>query len=98
MDISRKEKYLYLNRLIGKIYKTLPLFEVENMLPSNYLNDLIFEIHSANDIFNGILIEIIVKLNSLNKPNISHGKLRKIILECTNMIVKMLDEMKGDRE
>jgi hypothetical protein len=75
------------------VFKVIPLFEVDNKLPLEYVDDLIRDIHSANDLFDGILIEILVKINSLKDKKINHRIVRKIILECTNIINKMIDNI-----
>lgn len=95
---TNKDKIIYLSRLIGKVFKTLPLFEIDNKLPIVYVNDLIYDIHSANDLFDGILIEILVKINSLKLKNINHRIVKKDILECTNILNKMIDEIEKEVE
>jgi len=95
---TTKEKIIYLSRLIGKVFKVIPLFEIENKLPLEYINDLIRNIHSANDLFDGILIEILIKVNSLKGKKINHHIVKKVILECTNIINKMIDSIEKEGE
>lgn len=91
--IDNKTKILYLELLIKKIFKILPLFEE---CPDNifvYLGGLIIDICSANNLFDGILIETIVKLNSLKINKLSHKEVRKIVLETTNIVDKIRKDL-----
>jgi len=67
----------------------LPLFEDSPESIYVYLGGLIIDIDSANHLFNGILIEPIIKLNSININKLSHKQIRKIILETTNIVDKI---------
>lgn len=98
LEFTNKEKIIYLSRLIGKVFKVIPLYETNNLLPLDYVDDLIRDIYSANDLFNGILIEILVKINSIKIKNVNHKTVRKIILECTNIINKMIDNLEKEVE
>ena len=91
IDISNENKIIWLNGLINKIFKILPMVETNGMdLSRVYINALIYEIASANDIFfNGELTELIPKLNILMKEDLLHSEIRKLIFECTSLVEKI---------
>ena len=91
IDISNENKIIWLNGLINKIFKILPIVETNGMdLSRVYINALIYEIASANDIFfNGELTELIPKLNILMKEDLLHSEIRKLIFECTSLVEKI---------
>ena len=85
------ELNIYLKNLKGKIYKILPLYETQDILVVKvYHNATLLNLSSADRIFEGILIEILVKLNEIDFDNMEHIKIRKIILESISMVDKML--------
>lgn len=90
-----KEKIIYLRNLKGKIYKILPLYEGENgiLVSKIYCDGLLMNINSANQIFEGIFVEILIKLNEINFTTMNHYNIRKIILEAVNMSERMLKEL-----
>lgn len=94
--IDTKTKILYLNSLIGKVYKILPLYENEtNEIFKIYLGGLLIDINSANVLFDGILIDLIVKIHSIYVNDFDHKQVRKIVLECTNLVKKIRGELES---
>lgn len=93
--INDSTKKLYLKRFIGKIYKILPMFEESGFISDIYIYGVLLDINSANELFDGILIEVIVKINSLYKAHLTHRQIKKIVLECTNML-KAIEEGLSD--
>jgi hypothetical protein len=90
-----KEKEIYLSHLIGKIMKILYLYEdYESIVPQVYTEGLMINIDSANKMFDGVLIEILVKLNEINFKTMEHKDIRKRVLESTNMADKLLKKVK----
>jgi len=93
-NIKYKEKVIYMNHLISRIYKILPLSEENsNKLPKLYMERLIEDIISANELFDGILISIITQLNVLQIKEISHKKLKSIIFDCITMCKNIEDKL-----
>lgn len=87
ITISDKEKIIYLENLKGKIFKLLPLYEQDNnIVPIVYLNGLLMNISSSNQMFDGLLIDLLVKLNEIRIIKLNHAQLRKIILESLDMV------------
>ena len=98
VKISTKEKTVYLTRLIGKILKILHLVEEKQHDYKIYLGGLMLEIHSANDLFENQLIDILIKLNSIYINDFEYKQIRKIILECKNNINFLLELLQKDEE
>lgn len=92
--IDNNAKILYLDKLVGNIFKILPLFEEVNTdIYKLYLGGLLIDINSANSLFDGILIDIIVKINALFENDFEHKQIRKIVLESTNLVNKIKKEL-----
>ena len=93
--ISDKAKQVYLERLIGKLFKILPMFEEQDkIVPKVYVHALVININSANDLFDGVLIDIVIKLNELYISNeISHKEVKRLVLGCTNFATRLLQEI-----
>lgn len=97
LKIKNSAKLIYLNNLTGKIFKILPLSEENNnTLPKIYIDGLMLDLDSANDLFEGILIELIIKVNSLRTPLLSHDIIRKIVFECTGLVDKIKEGVDSD--
>lgn len=98
VKISKQEKIIYLTRLIGKVLKILHLVEEKQHDYKIYLGGLMIDIHSANDLFDNQLIDVLVKLNSIYINEFEHKQIRKIILECKNNINFLLENIKISEE
>lgn len=98
VKISKEEKILYLTRLIGKVLKILHLVEEKQHDYKIYLGGLIIDIHSANDLFDNQLIDVLIKLNSIYINDFEHKQIRKIVLECKNNINFILECIKTSEE
>ena len=94
MKIYNK-KTKWLDEKIGNIYAILPTYEEyergevdNNILESDYFKILISEIISYDDLmFNGDILKVAIKLNILKqKDNQNHKFVRKIVLDCLEII------------
>lgn len=95
LTITNKEKIIYLENLKGKIFKLLPLSEENNnIVPIIYLSGLLMNINSSNQMFNGILIDLLIQLNEITFVNSNHKQIRKIVLESLNMVSQLIDNIK----
>jgi hypothetical protein len=56
------------------------------------------DINSANNLFEGILIDLIIKLNILISNNIDHNIVRKTVFECIESINRIKKELVKDGE
>ena len=89
--LSEKEKKFCLQDINKKILRCLYVFEqeqkgMENYNCKDYLESVILYVHSSNQLFDGILMNIIVNLNTLKENDFNKEKFKKIIFECKNYI------------
>ncbi|WP_297419551.1 hypothetical protein [Clostridium sp.] len=96
LNCTNNEKIIYLNGLIGRVYKILPLYEDMNEALIIYIDSLLLNISSANYLFDDSLIELIIKINELKINKIEHKILRKSVFECINMIKQKIEDVKRD--
>lgn len=90
------ELKIYTKHLIGRIYKILPLYETQNKVTIKvYCNSLLLNLSSADRMFNGQFIEVLIKINELNFDTMEHNQIRKIVLEAINIVQKMQKDL-GD--
>lgn len=91
---NSKDKYIYINHLVDRIYKILPLSEEnKNKIPKIYVKRLIDDVISANELFNGTLINLIIKLNILLIKESTHFEIKSIVFECINLCKKIIHEL-----
>lgn len=94
--ISDSTKVLYLDKFINKVFKILPMSEEDGCIPKIYMHSLLIEINSANELFDGELIDILVKINAIYSQNdIEHKQIKKLVFDCTNTLTKMRDRLEG---
>lgn len=106
IDIKKEQKILYLNNLINRIFKIIYLYEEnENSIPSVYIERLILEINSSNNLFNGVLIDLIVKINCINFlgektgetiEKVFKNKMKSIVFESINLCKKNIEDIQND--
>lgn len=91
-DSAKKE---YLTALIGKMHKILHLFEEEaatGFSPRFFISGQLWEMNAANELFDGKLIPIIVKIKGVydNAKKIEYREVKKQIFEVDKIIKSML--------
>lgn len=91
-EIADKDIQIYLKKLIGRVYKILPMAEEECLTLESYIDSLIRELIGNSKIFAKIfvgdgLLVVIGTLEGLNFDN--HDKLRSDILKITNIVGKI---------
>lgn len=96
--LSEAGKKVYLSSLIGKMLKVLHLIEEEKTngySPTPFIKGQLFEINSANELFDGELVGIIVKLNGVlnNYKTITFEETKKQIFEIKKIITFILNKM-----
>ena len=99
-SLSNKSKKEYLNAMIGKTYKVLHLIEEERTTgysPKPFITTFLFEINAANDLFDGKLVQIIIKLKGIREGyrDMSFGDIKKQIFEIKRIINHLLKELEG---
>lgn len=97
--ISACSKKVYLSNLKNRVYKILPMFEeLDDINVLNaYIEWVIIEMNSSNDLFDWILIDIMVLINTLLlTENIQHKQVKKIVLDCANMIDRLIGGIENE--
>lgn len=93
-DINNNSKIIYLENLISRIYKILPLTE-ENQnkeIPRIYIDRLVNEMIAANNVFNEILIDLIIKVYSINNK-LTHQEIKSIVFNCISICNKLKEKL-----
>ncbi len=98
--LSNKSKTEYLNAIIGKTYKILHLIEEEKTTgysPKPFITTFLFEVNAANDLFDGKLIQIIIKLKGIREAykDMPFGDIKKQIFEIKRIVNHLLKELEG---
>lgn len=98
-SVSGDAKREYLSSLIGKMHKILHLFEerpVTGFSPEHFIWSQLWEINTANSLFDGKLMQIIVKVKGLhdNCDTIEYKEVKKQIFEIDKIIKSMLRNLK----
>lgn len=98
--LSDKSKKEYLSAIIGKTYKVLHLIEEEKTTgysPKPFITTLLFEINAANDLFDGKLIQIIIKLKGIREgyQELPFKDIKKQIFEIKRIVNHLLSELEG---
>lgn len=98
--LSDKAKKEYLESLIGKVHKILHLIEEEKETgysPIPFIYGQMLEINAANVLFDGKLVNIIVKLKVIydNYSESSFADKKKQIFEIKKIINSILKTLEG---
>ena len=91
LNLSEEEKIFCLKDINKKIIRCLYVYEqeekgIKNYDYKTYLESVMLYVHSSNQLFDGILMNVIVNLNILKENNFNKEKFKKIIFECKNYI------------
>ena len=97
--ISDDAKREYLTTLIGKMHKILHLFEEEaetGFSPRFFIAGQLWDMNAANELFDGKLIPIIVKVKGVydDAKNIEYREVKKQIFEIDKITKSMLRSLK----
>lgn len=97
-DLSIDAKKEYLNSLIGKIHKILHLIEEEKdtgFSPKSFIYGQLLEVNAANVLFEGKLVNIIVKLKIIydNYATLPFTESKKQIFEIKKIINTLLKNL-----
>lgn len=96
--LSQDAKKVYLTSLIGKMLKILHLAEEESRTgysPLPFIAGQLFEVNAANVLFEGELVNIIVKLKGIydEYTALPFNKIKKQIFEIKRIINSMLAKL-----
>ena len=97
-EISKSAKREYLNTAINKTYKVLHLVEEEKdtgYSPKPYITGFLFELNAANELFDGKLVSIIIKLKGIREAygELEFSKIKKQIFEIKKIINHLLKDL-----
>lgn len=99
--LSNVAKKKYLTSLMGKIYKALHIIEEEpktGYSPAPFIYSQILSVNAANSLFDGGLVEIIIKLRIIydNYGSIKFSECKKQIFEIAKIINNRLSELEEE--
>jgi hypothetical protein len=89
----------YLNFLISKVFKILPISENEPDTLKNYLESLILELSGSRELFNKIrydanFISLLAILNYFINNECSHKTYKREVFKCINIIEGLKEKYK----
>ena len=86
----------YLNFLINRVYKILPISEDEPVTLKSYLDSLVLELLGSKDLIlklkkDASFLSLISTLQSLSENQYSHNVIRSEVFKCIDIIKKLID-------
>ena len=86
----------YLNFLINRVYKILPISEDEPVTLKSYLDSLVLELLGSKDLIlklkkDASFLSLIATLQSLSENQYSHNVIRSEVFKCIDIIKKLID-------
>lgn len=102
MKFSNEQRLDYIRRLVGKIFKMLPIREGSEKEFKSYYKSVMFELEGAQDaIFNDcfFFLDLIAKVNRLpelffdDKNSKEHDNFKKRVMECIDTVEKIREEI-----
>ncbi len=86
----------YLNFLINRVYKILPISESEPVTLKSYLDSLVLELLGSKDLIlklkkDASFLSLIATLQSLSENQYSHNVIRSEVFKCIDIIKKLID-------
>lgn len=99
-SLSNAAKREYLNTVISKAYKILHLVEEEKTTgfsPKPFITGFLFELNAANDLYDGKLVSIIIKVKGIREgyKDMPFSEIKKQIFEIKRMVNRFLKELEG---
>jgi hypothetical protein len=90
----------YLNFLIGRVYKILPISEGEPETLRSYLDSLILELLGSKDLIlklkkDASFLSLMATLQSLSENKYSHDVIKREVFKCIDIIKKLIDKYKN---
>ena len=101
--LSDEAKRVYLTYLIGKMIKILHLIEEEKTTgysPYSFMVGRLFEMNAANELFNGELVSVIVKLSGVAKKykELPFQEIKKQIFEIKRILKSLITKYGGEQD
>jgi hypothetical protein len=87
----------YLNFLIGRVYKILPISESEPETLKSYLDSLILELTGSKDLIlklkkDASFLSLIATLQALSENQYSHSEIKREVFKSINIIKKLINK------
>lgn len=98
---DNKQLISYLNKLVDKVFKPLPLFEEKNEGLNTYVDSLLFELYGLQEVISldnsGDYISLLSTLESikmgLDEKSIKKQVLRRELFKCIDIIKNMIAKL-----
>lgn len=92
----------YLDYLVNSVFKILPLYEEENVGLQTYIESLLFDLDSYEEVVknnqNAEYIQVILVLTSLKKEVVKKGDkkliVRREVFKCISIVKSMVEKLK----
>jgi hypothetical protein len=100
--IEDKRKIIsYLNSTVNSVFKILPLYEEKNIGVKTYIESLLFDLDSYEDVVkhnqNAEYVQLMLALNSLKKEvareNSQRSIVKREVFKCINVIKNMISKL-----
>lgn len=101
--LSQKEKIECINEIIKKLKKIIYVYEKSQETNTTYdykiyIKSLIFYVSSANYLFDGKLISIVVNLNSIILNDFNKRRLKSIVFDTINYANYLLQQEESSND
>jgi len=102
---SEEQKINYIKRLVGKIYKLLPVREGSEDDFKSYYESIIAELDGAQEVVfkdSFFFVDLMAKLSAMpklffdNKNSAQHKRYKKRVFECIDIVEKIGVELSGE--
>lgn len=102
MKFSNEQRLNYIKRLVGKIFKMLPIRENSEEDFNNYYKSILSELEGAQDLIfsdSFYFVDLVAKINGLpalffdEKNSAGHRDYKKRIMECIDIVDKIREEL-----
>ena len=89
----------FLDGLVGKVYKILPLSESDNSYLNDYLDSLLIQLNGAFATYPVLsksdkYVSIVNTINFFSNNKISHKQCKREVFKCIDIIGKLKSEVK----
>jgi hypothetical protein len=96
--LSTEAKIDYLDRLVGKVFKILPMYEEKDPNINIYIHGILISMNNANDLFDYALTDILIDVKSLYQTELVHKDFRKKVLDSATEIKKIKKRVGGSND
>lgn len=98
---DKKKVVIYLESLVNSIFKILPLYEENNVGVETYIESLLFDLDSYEDVVeakqSAEYVQLILTLTSLkkevSKENNKKAIIKREVFKCINVVKNMISKL-----